>query len=87
MDPINPGPEDHGQAHSRRPPRDPLASDLAPGTPMPARMDRLVCGGLQLTVNPVDGSEIDWAVTTSASAAPALYGPSVSRAFGPCGWT
>ncbi|WP_318201361.1 ATP-binding protein [Streptomyces sp. SCL15-4] len=59
MDPINPGPEDHGQAHSRRPPRDPLASDLAPGTPTPARMDRLVCGGLQLTVNPVDGSEIE----------------------------
>ncbi|MFD0394827.1 hypothetical protein ACFQ3Z_31340 [Streptomyces nogalater] len=23
MDPINPGPEDHGQAHHRRPSRDP----------------------------------------------------------------
>ncbi|WP_405450217.1 ATP-binding protein [Streptomyces achromogenes] len=59
MDPINPGPEDHGQAHHRRPSRDPLASDLAPATPAPARMDRLVCGDLQLTVNPVDGSEIE----------------------------
>ncbi|MEU3527268.1 ATP-binding protein [Streptomyces sp. NPDC038707] len=59
MDPINPGPEDHGQAHHRRPPRDPLAADLAPGPPAPARMERLVCGDLQLTVNPVDGSEIE----------------------------
>ncbi|GGR99853.1 ATP-binding protein [Streptomyces eurythermus] len=59
MDPINPGPEDHGQAHHRRPSRDPLASDLAPATPAPARMERLVCGDLQLTVNPVDGSEIE----------------------------
>ncbi|MFC5659244.1 ATP-binding protein [Streptomyces nogalater] len=59
MDPINPGPEDHGQAHHRRPSRDPLAADLAPATPVPARMERLVCGDLQLTVNPVDGSEIE----------------------------
>ncbi|MFF5437469.1 ATP-binding protein [Streptomyces achromogenes] len=59
MDPINPGPEDHGQAHHRRPSRDPLASDLAPAVPAPARMERLVCGDLQLTVNPVDGSEIE----------------------------
>lgn len=59
MDPINPGPEDHGQAHHRRPSRDPLASDLAPAASAPARMDRLVCGDLQLTVNPVDGSEIE----------------------------
>ncbi|GHH27211.1 ATP-binding protein [Streptomyces rubradiris] len=59
MDPINPGPEDHGQADRRRPSRDPLASDLAPAAPAPARMERLVCGDLQLTVNPVDGSEIE----------------------------
>ncbi|MBB5929374.1 ATP-binding protein [Streptomyces echinatus] len=59
IDPINPGPEEHGQAHSRRPPRDPLTSDFAPGTPAPARMAQLVTGDLQLTVNPVDGSEIE----------------------------
>lgn len=59
MDPINPGPEQHGQAHSRRPPRDLLTSDFTPGTPVPARMARIVCGDLQLTVNPVDGSEIE----------------------------
>ncbi|MEU6594380.1 ATP-binding protein [Streptomyces sp. NPDC046881] len=59
MDPINPGPEEHGQAHSRRPPRDSLTSDIAPGTAAPARMAQLVSGDLQLTVNPVDGSEIE----------------------------
>ncbi|MFJ4953728.1 ATP-binding protein [Streptomyces sp. NPDC088760] len=59
MDPINPGPEEHGQAHSRRPPRDSLTADFAPGTAAPARMAQLVSGDLQLTVNPVDGSEIE----------------------------
>ncbi|MGW7787410.1 ATP-binding protein, partial [Streptomyces tricolor] len=59
MDPINPGPEEHGQAHSRRPPRESLTADFAPGAAAPARMARLVTGDLQLTVNPVDGSEIE----------------------------
>ncbi|MBL1108294.1 ATP-binding protein [Streptomyces sp. 5-8] len=59
IDPTEPGPEEHGQAHSRRPPRDALAADLAPGAPVPARMAQLVAGDLQLTVNPVDGSEIE----------------------------
>ncbi|MGW2486807.1 ATP-binding protein [Streptomyces sp. NPDC001606] len=58
MDPINPGPEEQSQAHSRRPPREPLTSDFAPSAPAPARTARLVTGDLLLTVNPVDGSEI-----------------------------
>ncbi|MFH9662905.1 ATP-binding protein [Streptomyces sp. NPDC017248] len=59
MDPINQGPDEHGRAHGRRPPRDSLTSDLATGTAAPARMAQLLCGDLQLTVNPVDGSEIE----------------------------
>ncbi|AYN39367.1 ATP-binding protein [Streptomyces dangxiongensis] len=59
MDPTNPGPEEHGPAHSRRPPRESLIADFAPGAPAPARMFQLLSGDLQLTVNPVDGSEIE----------------------------
>ncbi|MGA5650331.1 ATP-binding protein [Streptomyces seoulensis] len=59
MDPNFPGTEDHGQAPSRRPPRDPLTADFAPSGPVPARTTRLVCGDFLLTVNPVDGSEIE----------------------------
>ncbi|MEU6813583.1 ATP-binding protein [Streptomyces sp. NPDC046860] len=59
MDPILPGTEDHGQAPSRRPPRDPLTAEFAPGGPVPARTTRLVCGDFLLTVNPVDGGEIE----------------------------
>ncbi|MEV6114873.1 ATP-binding protein [Streptomyces sp. NPDC052109] len=59
MDPINPGPEEHGQAHSRRPPRESLTSDFGQSAPALARTTRLVAGDLLLTVNPVDGSEIE----------------------------
>ncbi|WP_129306528.1 ATP-binding protein [Streptomyces sp. L2] len=59
MDPINPGPEDHGQAPSRRPPRESLTADFGPGAPALARTVRLVSGDFLLTVNPVDGSEIE----------------------------
>ncbi|OLZ63978.1 AAA family ATPase [Streptomyces sp. IMTB 2501] len=59
MDPINPGPEEHGQAHSRRPPRESLTSDFGQSTPALARTAQLVTGDLLLTVNPVDGSEIE----------------------------
>ncbi|WP_240503139.1 ATP-binding protein, partial [Streptomyces prasinopilosus] len=62
MDPNNPGPEEYGRdgdghAPSRRPPRDPLASDFGP--PAPARAVQLVSDDFLLTVNPVDGSEIE----------------------------
>ncbi|GHE09900.1 ATP-binding protein [Streptomyces alanosinicus] len=59
MDPISPGPEEHGQAHSRRTPRESLTSDFGQSTPALARTAQLVCGDLLLTVNPVDGSEIE----------------------------
>ncbi|MFD5792491.1 ATP-binding protein [Streptomyces diastatochromogenes] len=59
MDPITPGPEDHGQAPSRRPPRESLTSDFGQSTPGLARTAQLVSGDFLLTVNPVDGSEIE----------------------------
>ncbi|MEU6275830.1 ATP-binding protein [Streptomyces populi] len=64
MDPINRGPEeygheDDGQVARPRPPRDPLAADLGQHKPAPVRTVRLVTGEFALTVNPVDGSEIE----------------------------
>ncbi|WP_200303858.1 ATP-binding protein [Streptomyces adelaidensis] len=63
MDPTNRGPEeyghDDGQAQSRRPPRDPLTQDFAQHAPALARTVQLVSGDFLLTVNPVDGSEIE----------------------------
>ncbi|WP_153813137.1 ATP-binding protein [Streptomyces sp. SUK 48] len=59
MDPITPGPEEYGHTGARRPPRDPLTADFGPSTPAPARTAHLVTGDLLLTVNPVDGSEIE----------------------------
>ncbi|MBQ0828148.1 ATP-binding protein [Streptomyces tagetis] len=63
MDPIDRGPEEYGQGgdgHTPRPrpPRDPLTSDFGQ-PPALARTARLVSGDLLLTVNPVDGSEIE----------------------------
>ncbi|MEV6295612.1 ATP-binding protein [Streptomyces sp. NPDC051896] len=59
MDPIHRGPEEHGQAAGRRPPRESLTSDFGQSTPALARTAHVVAGGLLLTVNPVDGSEIE----------------------------
>ncbi|MCS0606343.1 ATP-binding protein [Streptomyces sp. LP11] len=59
MDPNTPGPDEHGQALSRRPPREPLAADFAANAPAVVRTARVVTGDLLLTVNPVDGSEIE----------------------------
>ncbi|PSM38324.1 AAA family ATPase [Streptomyces dioscori] len=67
MDPNNRGPEDHGHdddsAPRQRPPREPLTHALGQGgvqhTPAPARTVQLVAGDHLLTVNPVDGSEIE----------------------------
>ncbi|MEU1045646.1 ATP-binding protein [Streptomyces sp. NPDC005897] len=62
MDPNNRGPEEYGQdgdhqAPRPRPHRDPLTSDF--GQPALARTVQLVSGDFLLTVNPVDGSEIE----------------------------
>ncbi|MFJ2263366.1 ATP-binding protein [Streptomyces sp. NPDC087844] len=67
MDPMNRGPEDHGHdddsAPRQRPPREPLTHALGQSgvqhTPAPARTVQLVAGDHLLTVNPVDGSEIE----------------------------
>ncbi|MER5631971.1 ATP-binding protein [Streptomyces nitrosporeus] len=65
MDPTNREPEDHpyggpaDDAARRRPPRDPLTPDFAHQPPQRARAVRLTAGEFLLTVNPVDGSEIE----------------------------
>ncbi|MFI2039898.1 ATP-binding protein [Streptomyces bottropensis] len=63
MDPNNRGPEeyghDDGQAQSKRPPRDALTQDFDRHAPALARTVQLVSGDFLLTVNPVDGSEIE----------------------------
>ncbi|MYU24417.1 ATP-binding protein [Streptomyces sp. SID8352] len=59
MDPNTRGPEErrNGDGRPPRPPRDPLAADF--GQPALVRTARLHTGDLLLTVNPVDGSEIE----------------------------
>ncbi|WP_406355455.1 ATP-binding protein [Streptomyces sp. NBC_00658] len=64
MDPNNRGSEeyghdDDGQAPRSRPPRDPLTTDFGQHAPALARTVQLVSGDFLLTVNPVDGSEIE----------------------------
>ncbi|MEN8650883.1 ATP-binding protein [Streptomyces sp. 21So2-11] len=70
MDPIIRGPEEYGHDNdhlgvssagddARRPPRDALTADFGEPSPALARTVRLVSGDLLLTVNPVDGSEIE----------------------------
>ncbi|MFE6428812.1 MULTISPECIES: ATP-binding protein [Streptomyces] len=62
MDPNNRGPEEHGHDGDTprpRPPRDPLTTDFGQHAPALARTVQLVSGDLLLTVNPVDGSEIE----------------------------
>ncbi|MFG2597595.1 ATP-binding protein [Streptomyces sp. NPDC048462] len=67
MDPTHRGPEEYGHdsddsaqdAGRRRPSRDPLTPDFGQQTPQQARIVQLISGGLLLTVNPVDGSEVE----------------------------
>ncbi|MFI8484889.1 ATP-binding protein [Streptomyces rubrogriseus] len=64
MDPNNRGPEEYGQDGDRqaprpRPHRDPITSDFGQHAPALARTVQLVSGDFLLTVNPVDGSEIE----------------------------
>src|SRR4051812_49598200 len=64
MDPNNPGPEEYGRdgdghAPRQRPPRESLTSDFGQPAPVLARTVQLVSGDFLLTVNPVDGSEIE----------------------------
>ncbi|MZD08621.1 ATP-binding protein, partial [Streptomyces sp. SID5785] len=68
MDPMNRGPEDFSQdrrehdtpGRGGRPrPRDPITPDFGQPAPALARTVQLVAGDFLLTVNPVDGSEIE----------------------------
>ncbi|MGW4276239.1 ATP-binding protein, partial [Streptomyces seoulensis] len=64
MDPHIREPEDmghdgDGHAPGPRPPRESRAADFTPHAPALARTVRVVAGDLLLTVNPVDGSEIE----------------------------
>ncbi|MFI6947587.1 ATP-binding protein [Streptomyces sp. NPDC050422] len=67
MDPTHRGPEEYGhdgsdfteEAGRRRPSRDPLTPDFGQQTPQQARIVPLISGDLLLTVNPVDGSEVE----------------------------
>ncbi|MFD4629384.1 ATP-binding protein [Streptomyces sp. NPDC058284] len=67
MDPMNRRPEEYGhdgmdddeQARPGQPPRQPATPDFGQPAPTPARTVQLVSGDFLLTVNPVDGSEIE----------------------------
>ncbi|MFE2233752.1 ATP-binding protein [Streptomyces sp. NPDC059442] len=62
MDPMNRGPEEFGhdnEGDDTRETRGGLLPERGPSAPTRARTTRLVSGDLLLTVNPVDGSEIE----------------------------
>lgn len=64
MDPNTTGPEEYGhddagETPRQRPPRDTATPDFGHLAPAKARTVQLVSGDLLLTVNPVDGSEIE----------------------------
>ncbi|MFB7587340.1 ATP-binding protein [Streptomyces sp. NPDC056169] len=62
MDPINPGSEQYGhdtEGEDARPALGAALPERSPAAPARARVVRLVSGELLLTVNPVDGSEIE----------------------------
>ncbi|MFI2431034.1 ATP-binding protein [Streptomyces sp. NPDC018693] len=75
MDPTNRGPEEYGhggdsRAPRPRPSRDPLTPDLGQHAPAVARTSRLVAGDHLVTVNPVDGTEIERCPPTQRPARP-----------------
>ncbi|MDC2951191.1 ATP-binding protein, partial [Streptomyces heilongjiangensis] len=63
MDPTNRASDEHGhddaQTPGRRPPREALSQDFDRHAPALARTVQVVSGDFLLTVNPVDGSEIE----------------------------
>ncbi|MEV7322784.1 ATP-binding protein [Streptomyces sp. NPDC093970] len=59
-----------GAAPRQRPPRESLTNDFGQSTPTAVRTARLVSGDFLLTVNPVDGSEIEPCPPTERPAAP-----------------
>ncbi|SDN65513.1 hypothetical protein SAMN04487981_10676 [Streptomyces sp. cf386] len=80
MDPNNRGPEEYGhdadgQSSRQRPPRDPLTPDFGQHSPALARTVQLVSGDFLLTVNPVDGSEIEACPPAERPARPGKLSP------------
>ncbi|MEV1063161.1 ATP-binding protein [Streptomyces sp. NPDC050263] len=81
MDPNTQGPEEYGRDDDGggtprpRPSRDPLTPDFGQHTPAQARTVRLVAGEHLLTVNPVDGSEIELCPPTQRAERPAKRTP------------
>ncbi|SER31322.1 hypothetical protein SAMN04487983_101496 [Streptomyces sp. yr375] len=83
MDPNTRGPEEYGRdgqggdghAPRPRPSRDPLTPDFGQHAPALARTVRLVAGAHLLTVNPVDGSEIELRPPTGQPERPAKRSP------------
>ncbi|GAA2721850.1 ATP-binding protein [Streptomyces luteosporeus] len=87
MDPTNRGSEEfhdaeHAPAHlqddaapKRRSPRDGAPAPDVPGGQGPVRVVQLVAGDYLLTVNPVDGSEIEPCPPGSLPARPERHGP------------
>lgn len=79
MDPIDRGPEEYGHdgdgtSSRQRPPREPLTPDFGQHTPALARTVQLVTGDFLLTVNPVDGSEIEVCPPGQRPGRPAKFG-------------
>ncbi|MFI5550708.1 ATP-binding protein [Streptomyces sp. NPDC051738] len=80
MDPNTRGPEEYGhdadgQSSRQRPPRDPLTPDFGQHSPALARTVQLVSGDFLLTVNPVDGSEIEACPPAERPARPGKLSP------------
>ena len=83
MDPTNRGSEafhddeqsSTGGPRKRRTPREPERADTTPGGQGPVRVVQLVSGDYLLTVNPVDGSEIEPCPPGSLPARPERHGP------------
>ncbi|MEV6513480.1 ATP-binding protein [Streptomyces sp. NPDC051642] len=79
MDPIDRGPEEYGHdgddtSSRQRPLREPLTPDFGQHTPALARTVQLVTGDFLLTVNPVDGSEIEVCPPGQRPGRPAKFG-------------
>ncbi|MFJ9150208.1 ATP-binding protein [Streptomyces sp. NPDC102270] len=79
MDPNNRGPEEYGHdddggSPRQRPPRDSLTSEFGQHSPALARTVQLVAGDFLLTVNPVDGSEIEACPPGERPGRPEKYG-------------
>lgn len=83
MDPTHRASDEYGQGHDRsggdpghrRPSRESGGADFGPGTPQQVRVVQLTAGDLLLTVNPVDGSEVEACPPGSGPAAPVRRTP------------